>query len=306
MSNDLSPRRRALLERFTTGSLERIDRMQRSLDDMSAGRSNLEALRIFAREMHTLKGEARMMGFGLLGDAALAGEQMVKTEDIPGPSICTALTRLLTAIAGVLREPASEPTAAILKAAIAESSQGSSSWRDPSPRVPLRTATADDGSGPATIPGGFAPSGNPSTAAEAAPTPFAPIVPPPAVQPTRILLVDDSPIVRSLVSDVLIRHGFTVAEAYDGQAALEMIDEVQPDLVLLDLDMPRMNGFQVLTRLRRRPKTAPIVMLTSHSSDEDRAQARQLGAADYMVKADFADEELVGMVRRNLPGGVRA
>lgn len=298
MSSDLSPRRRALLERFTTGSLGRVDRMKRSLEDVSAGRSSLDALRVFAREMHTLKGEARMMGFGLLGDAALAGENMVKTEDIPGPSTCAALLRLLTAIAGVLLDPASEPTVAILKAAVEQSSTGVASWKDPARRA-LRTVTADDG--PVTRPDGdlVKPPGNVSPKVES-------FSPQPAEATTRILLVDDSPIVRSLVSDVLVRHGFAVSEAFDGHAALGMIDHVRPDLVLLDLDMPRMNGFQVLTRLRRRPRTAPVVMLTSHASEEDRAQARHLGAADYMVKADFADEELVGLVKRNLPGGVRA
>ena len=279
MSSDLSPRRRAMLERFTSGSVERIERMQRALEDFSAGRFGAGALRLFARDMHTLKGEARMMGFSLLGDAASAGEQLVNPDEVPGVSTCVALTRLLTALAAVLKDPASEPTAAILRAAMTEATQGG---------VAGRTVT----SGQTKVPP------IPRIPPVEAPPPSRPAPPDTA---TRILLVDDSPIVRALVSDVLTRAGFFVAEAYDGEAALELIDAVKPDLMLLDLDMPRMNGFQVLSRLRRRPPLFPVVMLTSHSSDEDRAQARHLGACDYMVKADFADDELVGLVKRNLP-----
>lgn len=299
MTSELSPRRRALLERFNTGSLDRLERMQRMLDEMSAGRFNLDALRLFAREMHTLKGESRMMGFALLGDAALAGEQLVKADEPPGPAVCVTLARLLTAISGVLKDATSEPSVAILRAAMtAAALDGATREARPSSLASRLAPTPAARSAATTV----KVASMPAVAAAATATLLA-SSPPPVVPSTatRILLVDDSPIVRSLVSDVLQRAGYFVAEAYDGVAALEIVDSVKPDLVLLDLDMPRMNGFQVLSRLRRRPAKPPVVMLTSHSSDEDREQARHLGACDYMVKADFADEELVGLVRRNLP-----
>jgi len=285
-SADPASRRRALLERFTSGSLERLERIRAALDAMARGRADGEHVRMLLREMHTLKGEARMMGFPLLGDAGHHGERLLRADPGVAPSAATlnALLRLIAATAGVLRDPDSEAAAEVLRTAC---DCAPVSWPGGGPADPV--APADVREMPA--PGG--PSG-PATQLE---------LPNTRPRPLRILLVDDSALIRELVGDVLGRRGYQVTEAADGEAALRAVEVAPPDLILLDIDMPRMTGFQVLHQLSRREHRCPVVMLTSHASDDDRAQAKSLGAADYVVKSGFRDEALLEIVQRNLPGG---
>jgi CheY-like chemotaxis protein len=102
----------------------------------------------------------------------------------------------------------------------------------------------------------------------------------------RILLVDDSISVRRVVSGMLDRAGFEVATATDGVEALERLAEFPADLVLTDLEMPRLNGFELLQDIRRRSATRdlPVVILTSRSSTKHENLARQLGATRFLAK----------------------
>jgi chemosensory pili system protein ChpA (sensor histidine kinase/response regulator) len=102
----------------------------------------------------------------------------------------------------------------------------------------------------------------------------------------RILLVDDSISVRRVVSGMLDRAGFEVATATDGVEALERLGEFPADLVLTDLEMPRLNGFELLQDIRRRSATRdlPVVILTSRSSTKHENLARQLGATRFLAK----------------------
>ncbi|HER35579.1 MAG TPA: adenylate/guanylate cyclase domain-containing response regulator [Halothiobacillaceae bacterium] len=116
-----------------------------------------------------------------------------------------------------------------------------------------------------------------------------------------ILIADDRPDNVELVRDLLSLEGYRVVSAVDGQEALDRIREHLPDLVLLDLDMPRLNGFQVCEALKADPVTAdiPILMLTAWSAPDQRVKGLQLGAEDYMGKP-FDYRELLARVKTRL------
>lgn len=113
--------------------------------------------------------------------------------------------------------------------------------------------------------------------------------------PERILVVDDEPMVREVVVAYLEREGFRVDEASDGAAALQQIDASQPDLVVLDVMLPELDGFSVLTELRR-TGDIPVILLTARTDEPDRVLGLELGADDYVVKP-FSPRELVARVR---------
>jgi two-component system phosphate regulon response regulator PhoB len=101
-----------------------------------------------------------------------------------------------------------------------------------------------------------------------------------------ILLVEDDPDIRHLVSYKLTRGGFDVVEAADGFAALRAVRQSPPDLVLLDVRMPRMSGLEVCRELRAGVlgPTVPIIMLTARSRPQDLEQGYAAGATEYIVK----------------------
>lgn len=111
----------------------------------------------------------------------------------------------------------------------------------------------------------------------------------------RILIVDDDTVVRRLVRDGLEREGFEVAEADDGSAALAEVARCQPDLVILDLNLPLVGGFDVLHRLRE-TSMVPVILLSGRSAEIDRVLGLEMGADDYVVKP-FSPRELASRVR---------
>ena len=112
-----------------------------------------------------------------------------------------------------------------------------------------------------------------------------------------ILLAEDDPDILHMVAYKLRRAGFEVVEATDGIAALDACRREPPDLVLLDVRMPRMDGIAVCRELRAGPRTGdlPIVMLTARARDQDRELALAAGATDYVVKP-FSPRALVERV----------
>lgn len=123
--------------------------------------------------------------------------------------------------------------------------------------------------------------------------------------PRRVLVVDDEPMVREVLARYLQREGFSVTLAADGADALNRLDSVGADLVVLDLMLPRIDGFEVLRRLRSRTDT-PVIMLTARGSETDRIVGLEVGADDYVTKP-FSPQEVVARVRavlrRAAPGG---
>ncbi|PLK26655.1 response regulator [Novosphingobium sp. TH158] len=118
-------------------------------------------------------------------------------------------------------------------------------------------------------------------------------------RPTRILTVDDSASMRALLYHALSSGGFDVEQADDGQAALEWLAFNDVDLVITDINMPRLDGFGLIERLRgdSRYGERPILVLSTESSDEKKARARNAGATGWIVKP-FDPEKLIAAVRR--------
>jgi DNA-binding response OmpR family regulator len=116
-----------------------------------------------------------------------------------------------------------------------------------------------------------------------------------------ILVVDDEPDVVELIRRSLDDEGFDVLYAYDGLSALDLAEREQPDLILLDLMMPMMSGYEVAEQLKDNPLTAavPVVCLTSADSLTARARAREAGAVGLIMKP-FAPSELVQQLRAML------
>ncbi|WP_367105546.1 Hpt domain-containing protein [uncultured Psychrobacter sp.] len=116
--------------------------------------------------------------------------------------------------------------------------------------------------------------------------------------PITILVVDDSVTVRKVTSRLLERQGINVAIAKDGIDAIEILQETVPDLMLLDIEMPRMDGFEVATQVRhnKRLRHIPIIMITSRTGEKHRERALEIGVNDYMGKP-FQENELLGKIQ---------
>jgi len=119
--------------------------------------------------------------------------------------------------------------------------------------------------------------------------------------PSTILAVDDSASMRQMVSFTLREAGYEVVEAVDGAAALEYATENRVDLVLTDVNMPRMDGITLVRELRLLPgyRYTPMLMLTTESSQEKKQQGKQAGATGWIVKP-FNPEQLLSTVARVL------
>ena len=119
----------------------------------------------------------------------------------------------------------------------------------------------------------------------------------------RILVVDDEPQIVDLLRSYLQRDGFTVEQAVDGEAALAAFARLRPDLVILDLMLPKVDGREVCRRIRDASHT-PIIMLTARDEETDKLLGLELGADDYITKP-FSPREVVARVRAVLRRGTR-
>jgi CheY-like chemotaxis protein len=103
---------------------------------------------------------------------------------------------------------------------------------------------------------------------------------------TCVLLVEDEDQLRRVMKDLLEREGYTVAEARDGVQALDQVDRFAPDVIILDLNLPGLDGYSVLTQLRSRPATRaiPIMVLTAKGDEDNEVRVFELGADDFITK----------------------
>ena len=115
----------------------------------------------------------------------------------------------------------------------------------------------------------------------------------------RALVVDDSAVIRELIAVNLQLEGFEVTMAGDGETAVELARATLPDVITLDVMMPRMSGFEAVERLRAEPETAgiPVVMVTGRAQAADLARGEELGADAYLTKP-FEPAELIEVVTR--------
>ena len=121
-------------------------------------------------------------------------------------------------------------------------------------------------------------------------------------QPRRILLVEDDRFLRRAAETTLKQQGYSVMTAADGEEALRVARSEAFDLILLDLIMPKLNGFQVLTALKKDAPTAniPVIILSNLGQDRDVQQAMEAGATAYFIKADLSLQALVQRVEEAL------
>jgi two-component system, OmpR family, alkaline phosphatase synthesis response regulator PhoP len=115
----------------------------------------------------------------------------------------------------------------------------------------------------------------------------------------KILLIEDDTMMSKMYEKVLSFEGFTVLLAADGEAGLELAKKEAPSLILLDIMMPKMDGLQVLGKLKAQPETQkiPVVILTNLGSDSVINEAFNIGAAGYLVKSQVSNEKLIAEVR---------
>ncbi|MDH3302178.1 MAG: response regulator transcription factor [Acidimicrobiia bacterium] len=118
----------------------------------------------------------------------------------------------------------------------------------------------------------------------------------------RVLVVDDEENIRFIVESALDMAGFEVAAAESGADALELLGSFQPQVIVLDVMLPDIDGFTLLRRIRDRGSVAPVVFLTARDSTDDKVLGLTSGGADYVVKP-FAVAELVARVKLRLPDG---
>jgi two-component system KDP operon response regulator KdpE len=117
--------------------------------------------------------------------------------------------------------------------------------------------------------------------------------------PLRILVIDDEPPIRKLLRVGLSAHGYQIVEASNGKTALELLSEQTPDLVILDLGLPDMQGHELLRTMRARNDSVPIVVLSSRDDETGKVQALDFGADDYVTKP-FGMDELLARMRAAL------
>ena len=115
----------------------------------------------------------------------------------------------------------------------------------------------------------------------------------------RILIVEDEKNIVDILSFNLNKEGYETLEAYDGQAGLQLALEQNPDLILLDLMLPKMDGFDVCRNLRRENRSTPVIMLTAREEETDKVLGLELGADDYITKP-FSMRELLARVKANI------
>jgi two-component system, OmpR family, KDP operon response regulator KdpE len=117
--------------------------------------------------------------------------------------------------------------------------------------------------------------------------------------PLRVLVIDDEPPIRKLLRVGLSAHGYQITEASNGKMALELFDEQRPDLIVLDLGLPDMQGHELLRTIRARNDSVPIVVLSSRDDEAGKVQALDSGADDYVTKP-FGMDELLARMRAAL------
>ncbi|HEY9585064.1 MAG TPA: response regulator [Candidatus Paceibacterota bacterium] len=122
------------------------------------------------------------------------------------------------------------------------------------------------------------------------------------MQPKKILCIEDDAFLLSLVSGKLIENGFTVVTAASGSEGVEKAKQEHPDVVLLDVMLPDVGGFEILGKLKGDPATKdiPIIILSNLGGRDEIEKAIELGAASYVIKSNIVPDEIAGMIEEEL------
>jgi len=118
----------------------------------------------------------------------------------------------------------------------------------------------------------------------------------------KVLIIEDDKFLRELMAQKLIKENYEVSEAIDGEEGLQKIKEEKPDLILLDLILPGIDGFQILSQLKSDPALSaiPVIILSNLGQREDIEKGLNLGAVDYLIKAHFTPGEIIDKVKNVL------
>ncbi|WP_353646124.1 response regulator transcription factor [Mesorhizobium sp. WSM2239] len=118
-------------------------------------------------------------------------------------------------------------------------------------------------------------------------------------RPIRVLVIDDEPSIRKLLRTSLATQGFQVFEAANGREALAQVEQAGPDLIILDLGLPDIQGHELIRKLRQQESSVPILVLSSRTDETGKVEALDLGADDYVTKP-FGTDELFARIRAAL------
>ncbi len=118
----------------------------------------------------------------------------------------------------------------------------------------------------------------------------------------KILIVEDDAVLQKVLTEYLTSEGFEISSALDGETGLQMSKTINPDLILLDIILPKKDGYEVLKEVKSDSKTKdiPIILLTNLDSISDVEKALELGATTYLVKADYKLEEVASKIKEIL------
>ena len=117
--------------------------------------------------------------------------------------------------------------------------------------------------------------------------------------PKTILIVEDDKFLRELIAQKLTKEGYPISEAIDGEEGIKKIKEEKPGLVLLDLILPGIDGFEVLSQMKEDPSVSsiPVIILSNLGQKEDVEKGLKLGAVDYLIKAHFTPGEIIEKIK---------
>lgn len=122
--------------------------------------------------------------------------------------------------------------------------------------------------------------------------------------PTKVLIVEDDKFLSELISTKLDKEGFNIALAGDGETGIKKAEEFKPEIILLDIMLPGMDGFEVLEKLKSSTdaqlKNTPVIILSNFGQESKVERGLQLGAVDYLVKANFTTGEIVAKIKEVL------
>jgi len=118
----------------------------------------------------------------------------------------------------------------------------------------------------------------------------------------KIIIIEDEKILLDLLKDKLVKEGYEVIVALDGQMGLEKIKQEKPDLILLDMVMPKMDGFEVMRELNKDENLAkiPVIIISNSGQPVELEKAKKLGAKDWLIKTEFDPKEVVDKVNKQL------
>ncbi len=115
----------------------------------------------------------------------------------------------------------------------------------------------------------------------------------------KILIIEDDKFLRELIGQKLLKEGYDIVEAVDGEKGIKSIKDEKPDLVLLDLILPGIDGFEVLSKMKKDAATAqtPVIILSNLGQKDDIEKGLKMGADDYLIKAHFTPGEIIDKIR---------